>query len=86
LRFSYVDKEIFMAASKKHLPSVRIYKVQTAPQGHPQAPNKPAPLAIPYIHLRGYWLDLAGFAPEQIVLVKVKKHRITIVPITADGL
>lgn len=42
--------------------------------------HRPPPPAVPYLRLRGYWLQQAGFAVGQKVSVQVADRCITIVP------
>lgn len=40
----------------------------------------PRPPEVPYLRLRGYWLEEAGFSVRQRVQVHIDDQRITIVP------
>lgn len=40
----------------------------------------PRPPVVPYLRLRGYWLDRAGFSAGQRVVVSVSSGCITITP------
>jgi toxic protein SymE len=42
--------------------------------------QRPRPPLVPYIRLRGYWLDKAGFAVGKRVNIQVTDSRITLVP------
>jgi hypothetical protein len=41
----------------------------------------PRPPEVPYLRLRGYWLQKAGFSVGQRVRVHIADQRITIVPV-----
>lgn len=41
----------------------------------------PRPPEVPFLRLRGYWLQQAGFSVGQRVQVHIADQRITIVPV-----
>lgn len=70
-----------MVAQAPVLPRPRLLSVSGSCYDYQFDGRWPRPPEVPFLRLRGYWLQQAGFSVGQRVQVHIADQRITIVPV-----